>query len=94
VLKLVLGMKIRHIKNIIRKDVPIYYRRLFSGIAEIELWDKPIERAIDFTIETKPTGQKQVFVTMAETIDYPLVPIVRELKKYINDLDENGGLPG
>jgi hypothetical protein len=93
-LRLVLGMKIKNIKNIIRKDVPIYYRRLFSGIAEMELWDKPIERAIDFTIETKPTGQKQIAVTIVETVDYPLIPIMRELKKYINDLDENGGLPG
>jgi hypothetical protein len=87
-------MKIRHIKNIIRKDVPIYYRRLFSGIAEMELLHKPVERAIDFTIETKPTGQKHISVTMAETVDYPLVPIVRELKKIINDLDEGGELPG
>jgi hypothetical protein len=87
-------MKIRHIKNIIRKDVPIYYRRLFSGIVEMELLDKPIERAMDFIIETKPTGQKQISVTLAEMVDYPLVPLMRELKKYINDLDEDGGLPG
>ncbi|MDR2027964.1 MAG: hypothetical protein LBP93_00350 [Treponema sp.] len=87
-------MKIRHIKNIIRKDVPIYYRRLFSGIAELELLDKPVELAIDFTIETKPTGHKQISVTAADTVDYPLVPLIRDLKNHINDLDENGGLPG
>jgi hypothetical protein len=87
-------MKIQHIKDIKRKDVPIYYRRLFSGIVEMELLDKAVERAIDFTIETKPTGQKQILVTLAERIDYPLVPLMRELKKYINDLDENGALPG
>jgi hypothetical protein len=87
-------MKIRHIKDIIRKDVPIYYRRLFSGIVEMELLDKPVERTIDFTIETKPTGQKQISVALAEAVDYPLVPLMRELKKYISDLDEDGGLPG
>jgi hypothetical protein len=87
-------MKIVQVKNIERKDVPIYYRRLFSGIAEFELLNKSQERAIDFTIETKPTGAKDVFVTMPDPIDYPLVPLMKELKKFIVDLDDAGGLPG
>jgi hypothetical protein len=87
-------MKIVQIKNVERKDVPIYYRRLFSGIAEFELLNKSEERAIDFTIETKPTGAKDVFVTMPDPIDYPLVPLMKELKKFLIDLDDTGGLPG
>ena len=87
-------MKIREIKNIERKDVPIYYRRLFTGVLEIELLGKILERNIDFTIETMPTGLNQVSVTIAEPLDYPLVPLLRELKQFISALDENGGLPG
>jgi hypothetical protein len=87
-------MKIQAIKDIKRKDVPIYYRRLFSGVAEIELLNKTVERGIDFSIETKPTGQKEISLTLAETVDYPLIPLMRELKNYINDLDEKGALPG
>jgi hypothetical protein len=87
-------MKIVQVKNIERKDVPIYYRRLFSGIAEFELLSKSEERPIDFTIETKPTGQKDIFITMPNPIDYPLVPLMKELKKFLNDLDDAGGLPG
>jgi hypothetical protein len=87
-------MKIKQIKNIVRKDVPIYYRRLFSGSLEIELMGKSLERNIDFTIETLPTGVNQVSVTIAEPIDYPLVPLTRELKQFITTLDETGGLPG
>ena len=85
-------MKIKQIKNIVRKDVPIYYRRLFSGA--LELMGKDLERNIDFTIETLPTGMNQVSVTIAEPVDYPLVPLMRELKQFISTLDETGGLPG
>ncbi|MDR1411069.1 MAG: hypothetical protein LBI91_02550 [Spirochaetaceae bacterium] len=86
-------MKVVQIKNVVRKEVPIYYRRLYSGIAEFELLNKPEERSIDFTIETKPTGQKNIFVTMPEPVDYPLVPLMRELKKFLINLDDAGKLP-
>jgi hypothetical protein len=87
-------MKIVLIKDIIRKDVPIYYRRLFSGIAVLELFKGPVERRIDFSIETKPTGVKDISVSFAEPVDYPLIPLNRELKKFIDHLDVTGGLPG
>ena len=86
-------MRIVQIKNITRKEVPIYYRRLYSGIAEFELLSKSEDRPIDFTIEIKPTGQKDIFVTMPEPLDYPLVPLMRELKKFLIDLDDAGKLP-
>jgi hypothetical protein len=86
-------MRIVEIKEIIRKDVPIYYRRLYSSVLVIELMNKIIERKIDFSIETKPTGQKDVLVTIAEPVDYPLVPLLKELKKFINEIDSNGQLP-
>jgi hypothetical protein len=89
-----LKMKILSIKDIVRKDVPIYYRRLFSGIAVLELIKDPVERRIDFSIETKPTGAKEIVITFVDPVDYPLVPLNRELKKFIDHLDLNGGLPG
>jgi hypothetical protein len=87
-------MKILGIKDIVRKDVPIYYRRLFTGSLEIEVLGKNLERHIDFTIETMPTGLNQVSVAIAEPLDYPLVPLMRDLKQFIANLDEAGGLPG
>jgi hypothetical protein len=87
-------MKIKQIRDIVRKDVPIYYRRLFNGVLEIEVMGKNLERQIDFTIETLPTGMNQVSVTIAEPVDYPLVPLMKELKQFISSLDEGGGLPG
>jgi hypothetical protein len=87
------GMKIIRLTNIERKEVPIYYRRLYTGIAEFEILNKIEERTLDFTIETKPTGAKEVFVTMPDPVDYPLVPLMKELKKFIIDMDDDGKLP-
>lgn len=86
-------MKILELKNIVRKDFPIYYRRLYSCIAVIELINKPIEAAMAFQIETKPAGDTEVTITSIEEVDYPLLPLKKELKKIIGDLDSSGSLP-
>jgi hypothetical protein len=86
-------MKVLAINDIARKDVPIYYRRLYTGVASLELAAKPIDYRIDFSIEHKPTGEKQIIVTFSDQIDYPLIPLVKELKAFISALDSDGGLP-
>ena len=86
-------MRVSEIKNIVRKDVPIYYRRLYSGLAVMELINKLIEVPLDFQIEHKPTGQIEIGITLSQKVDYPLVPLQKELKKFIGELDSNGKLP-
>jgi len=86
-------MQIIEIKNIVRKDFPIYYRRLYSGIATLELINKPVDVPLDFQIEQKPTGHTEIGVTLSGIVDYPLVPLQRELKNFINVLDSSGKLP-
>ncbi|MDR2177599.1 MAG: hypothetical protein LBP20_06095 [Treponema sp.] len=86
-------MNVLEIKDIVRKDVPIYYRRLYSGIAVIEIFNKPRDVHVDFSIEHKPTGQKDILVTVVDQIDYPLLPVNSALKKVIDGLDSSGGLP-
>jgi hypothetical protein len=86
-------MKIVTLKDMIRKDVPIYYRKLYTSVVVIEFNNKVNEFRIDFSVEMKPTGQKEINVNFIDTVDYPLIPVIRELKQYINDLDSAGGLP-
>jgi len=86
-------MKVITIKDMIRKDVPIYYRKLYTGVAVIELSNKNSDYRIDFSIEYKPTGFKEIVVSFLDTIDYPLVPVNRELKNFIGELETVGGLP-
>jgi hypothetical protein len=86
-------VKIQTIKDIVRKDVPIYYRRLYTGVAVLELTKNPADYRIDFAIEQKPTGIKDIAVTFIDKVDYPLLPLTKELKSYIDNLDTNGILP-
>ena len=86
-------MKVITIKDMIRKDVPIYYRKLYTGVAVIEMSQGPADYRIDFTIEYKPTGQKEITVSFIDKIEYPLIPLNKELKQFINNLDTEGLLP-
>jgi len=86
-------MKVICIKDMIRKDVPIYYRKLYTGVAVIEFNNAPSDFRIDFSIEIKPTGHREINVSFIDTVDYPLVPVTRELKNLISEMDSNGGLP-
>ena len=86
-------MKVLEIKNIERKDVPIYYRRLYTGTAVLQLVTTTAEIPIDFQIEQKPTGVSEIGITFSKQVDYPLVPLRKELKKYIDSLNSNGKLP-
>ena len=86
-------MRVVEIKDMIRKEFPIYYRRFYSGIAVMELVNKPVECPLDFQIEHKPTGHTEIALTLSQKIDYPLVPLQRELKKFIGALDSDGKLP-
>ena len=86
-------MKVIAIKDIVRKDVPIYYRLLFTGVAVIELTKDPEDYRIDFSVEIKPTGQKEITVSFLDDIHYPLIPIIREIRNVIDTMHSNGLLP-
>jgi hypothetical protein len=86
-------MKIIAIKDIVRKDVPIYYRKLFTGVVVLDLSKGPKDYRIDFAIEYKPTGQKDISVTFLDDLDYPLLPLSKNLKQYIDGMESGGTLP-
>jgi len=86
-------MKIIGIHDIVRKDVPIYYKRFYKGTLVIQLINKSQEVPVEFIIEHKPTGSTEISATLAEKLDYPLVPLMKELKHYIDELDSSRKLP-
>lgn len=86
-------MTILTIDDITRKENFIYYRREFHGNAQLELLGKKHISRIEFTIETAPTGKKDIRITLVDSIDYPLVPIIQNLKQFILDLDNEDKLP-
>ncbi len=86
-------MTVLGISDITRKENFIYYRREFKAQALIDLPGKKHSGEIEFTIETAPTGKKEISVTILDSVDYPLIPIMRNLKEFIKNLDSTGALP-
>jgi hypothetical protein len=86
-------MKVVDISNIQRKENLLYYRREYSGEATIELLADTLVTPIEFVLEQRPIGGYSVHVSLVDTLDYPLVPILSGLKAFIADLDLKGVLP-
>jgi uncharacterized protein YbbC (DUF1343 family) len=86
-------MTIVKIINIVRTDSPIYYRRVYTGVAVIEIRGTLYPKKVKWTIETSPLGINKMSVQMVDAVDYPLVPVLKELKTKIAELDEKGILP-
>ena len=86
-------MDVLEIKNLYREETGLYYRRNFTGLAVIELPIKTIEMPLDFIIEVGPMGNKNFDIELKDNIDYPLLPVMKKLKEYIELLDKEGKLP-
>ena len=86
-------MRIVELLNISRKETPLYYRRVYTAQAVFESPSGRTEKDVQFTVEHRPVGGVDIQVDRIENQDYPLIPVVRELKTYIADLDKKGTLP-
>ena len=86
-------MTVLDIKDISTEDAYIYYRKSYTGTAILELQQKPVEVPIKFLIETEPTGKKNIEVNLKKEILYPILPVVKELKKTILHKSDSGILP-
>ncbi len=86
-------MKILDLKNLFREEGYIYYRRNFTGTADIEVPGQTLETDIDFCIETDPLGKKSVDIQFLKPVNYPVLPIKKALKDYILVQDSEGKLP-
>ena len=86
-------MNVVELTNVSRKDSPIYYRQFYSGTAVLQLIDKTVNAAMDFQVEYKPTGHIEVNITALDPVDYPLLPLQKEIKQFIWTLASEGKLP-
>ena len=76
-------MKLIEMRNIVRKDIPIYYRRLFTGTAVFSMLDRSKEIPVQFSIEVSPAGKKDISVHLMSEPDYPLLPLIKTLKEHV-----------
>jgi len=84
-------MKFADLEDIVKKDVPLHYRNEYTASAKILAWDgKSLARKIYFVIEMTPTGKKEIKVNFLESLDCPVLPILKGIKERITELDKKG----
>lgn len=84
-------MKFLGMDEINKKDTLIYYRNEYTGLASFALiGDKRSSVRFSSTVEIKPTGERDIIVELLETIDYPVLPIIKSLKDEIMSIEKEG----
>jgi hypothetical protein len=86
-------MKVIEISEIQRKDIPLHYREVYTGIAIFQNFEaQEIKKKVEFSIERTATGSTDITVNLLESMDYPRIPVLRSLKDYISQLNKQGKL--
>ncbi|MBO5608397.1 MAG: hypothetical protein J5930_10975 [Treponema sp.] len=87
-------MKIVDINSIAKEEGYIYYLNRYRGNAVVEILSKNVTFPVSFSIEISPLGQRNIELEpLPKDLNYPIMPIKRSLKKYIDDLYLQGNLP-
>ena len=87
-------MKLLDINDIAYMESPVLYFREYTALALFEMADKKSkEIRIKFTLESQSMGQPLVNVEFTDSVDYPLLPLIRSLKSQVMKLDKRGELP-
>ncbi len=87
-------MKVIELSSIEKKDGYIYYIHHYKAVARIEVLASIIEIPISFTVEINPLGIRTIDLDpLPNTLDYPVLPITKMLKSFIDKMDQEGLLP-
>ena len=87
-------MKVLELNSIKKHDGYIYYIHHYTANAKIEFLTKEIVIPISFTVEINPFGMKRVDLDpIPREVDYPVLPITKSLKEFIDKLAVAGALP-
>ncbi len=87
-------MTVLGIEQIKKDDGHIFYRQKYSGVATIEVVSKNISFPITFIIDMNPLGIKTIEIgILPQDVPYPVVPLKKALRDYVDSLSEQGKLP-
>nr|WP_218137363.1 hypothetical protein [Treponema phagedenis] len=84
---------VKTIDNIKKKSSFIYYRKEFSATAHYQFLGSVKKGKIEFVVEVTPTGSNEIQIKLIDPVDYPILSVLRDLKKSVNRLVEEDKLP-
>jgi hypothetical protein len=83
-------MKLHHLNDIKRKEMPIQYRRTYTASALIGSGDgDDFKETIEFTLEHGPTGKIDISVRFTGENHFDNTVILEEIKDYVENLEKN-----
>ncbi len=87
-------MKVIELNSITKEDGYIYYIHHYKATAVIEMITKTFNVPISFTVEMNPLGMRSVDLDpLPREIDYPVLPLSKALKDFIDIMARDGLLP-
>ena len=87
-------MKVLALQLISRQDGCFYYLKRYTAKAVIEIPAQTVSFPLSFSIETGPLGNKTIEVDgLPSDFNYPVFPVVKSLKEFIQNLSVQGNLP-
>lgn len=87
-------MKVLGLRSITKEDGYIYYIHHYKADAEVEFLMRTILVPISFTVEMNPLGIRNVDLDpLPKEIDYPVLPLSKALKDFIDKAASAGELP-
>ncbi len=85
-------MVVSNLVDIERKESHIYYMQEYTATMIYSIVGKEKKARIAFSIEHKPTGEMAITVRFIDDVDYPLLPVIIDLKTTIKKLIETNVL--
>jgi len=88
-------MKIKTLENIIKKDSFLYYRNEYNAVAVFAYGkDNKQEKArVEFSVEKTAIGDTKINAAITDHINYPMLAAIKELKEYVQNMQNKGNLP-
>ncbi len=87
-------MKVLEINSISKEEGYIYYRNKYNGNAVLDIMSQQVTVPVKFTIEVNPLGKRTIELEpLPASLNYPVMPVTKSLKLFIDDLYKQGALP-
>ena len=83
-------MEVLQLKDIVKKDMAIDYRRVYTAKAVLDMSGKQVEKKVEMALEHTPLGEVGIKITMLEDIDYPLLPVLKKITEKTRILQKEG----
>jgi hypothetical protein len=86
-------MRVVELRELSRRDSPVFYIKELTAIAVVEWNQKQCESDIAITLEHKPLGPPDVRVHILDAVEGPTLPLIHAIKDYVVDMERSGRLP-